>query len=231
MIHCTATQPSADVNAAWVNREHLKRGFTNGCGYHAVITRGGEWEDRDSGYLARPIGNEGAHVGDCGAGWNGRSFGISLAGGVDSACRPEANFTALQYETLEDGIKRFLFLHPHPETIVLLGHRDLIKLTNAPPKACPCFDVAEWWEKQGNDPLAFAGAARRVAPFRVPVGCDEKHGVKKNPMMIMPQSHTVMNGENLWNISQRYGITVQRIRLLNNMKDDLINRGEVLKLN
>lgn len=230
IVHCTATPPNLSVDAAWVNREHLKRGFKNGCGYHAVITRNAEWEDRDSGYLARPIGNAGAHVGDCGNGWNGRSFGISLAGGIDHAGRPDANYTDLQLETLEDGIRRFLFLHPAPETIVLLGHRDLIRITGAPPKACPCFDVAKWWGECGNAPLDGATAPRKVAPFKAEKGCDEDEKTTKNPKLILPKSHLVGEGDSLWKISERYGISVSRLRALNGLKNDTIIAGSTLKI-
>ena len=227
IVHCTATQPIADVDAAWVNREHLRRGFKNGNGYHAVITRRGEWEDRDDGFLTRPIEQMGAHVGDCGPGWNERSFGISLAGGVDSHNDPEANYSATQLDTLEEGILRFIALHPAPETVVLMGHRDLIRLTSAPPKACPCFDVQPWWTELGNAPM-FTARARSVAPFKPEHGDDAT--ATKNNTLLLPSTYKVADGDSLWRISELFGITPQRIRTLNGKKDDVIKVGELLKL-
>ncbi|MEM6306826.1 MAG: lysozyme, partial [Pseudomonadota bacterium] len=103
-----------------------------------------------------PIGAQGAHVGGCGPDWNGRSFGVSLVGGVDHCGDPVFNMTHAQMITLERGIRRFLALHPHgPGEVTILGHRDLIAQTQAPvKKACPCFDVPQWWAER----LAFTGA-------------------------------------------------------------------------
>ena len=227
IVHCTATQASADVDAAWVNREHLRRGFKNGCGYQAVITRRGEWEDRDDGFLTRPIGAMGAHVGDCGPGWNERSFGISLAGGIDVHGNPEANYSGVQLSTLEEGILRFIALHPAPETVVLMGHRDLIRLTSAPPKACPCFDVQTWWTDLGNMPM-FTARARTVVPLKTEHGDD--HHATKNRTLLLPEKYTVTPNDSLWRISELFGIPVQRIRMLNEKTHDNLKVGEVLKL-
>ena len=145
VVHCTATVTILNADAAWVDGVHRTRGWSM-CGYHAVIPRRGEWQDDDGGFRARPIGRSGAHVGACGRGWNGRSFGVALAGGLDSGGRPDMNFSAVQMETLHAGILHFLLLHPDPQSVTVLGHRDLIARTDAPPKACPCFDVRAWLE-------------------------------------------------------------------------------------
>jgi N-acetylmuramoyl-L-alanine amidase len=73
VMHCTATPGTADIGAAEVNRWHLQRGWS-GIGYHFVIRRNGTVE------AGRPIEKKGAHV----AGFNAKSVGISLAGGVAS---------------------------------------------------------------------------------------------------------------------------------------------------
>ena len=149
VVHCTATPPLADyVDAAWVDRVHRKRGWSM-CGYHAVVTRRGIWQDADDDFPARPIGLTGAHVGACGTGWNKRSFGVALAGGVDLQDEPEDNFTFFQAAVLHRGIRGFLELHPDPGSVTVLGHRDLIALTGAPPKACPSFDLREWMRVGG----------------------------------------------------------------------------------
>ncbi len=153
IVHCTATPPQLDVDAVWVNRLHRARGWRC-CGYHAVITRDGLWQDSDDGYPTRPIGESGAHVGSCGRGWNGRSFGVALAGGVKKgifggknrtwSTPAQNNFTLHQGAALYCGIRRFLKLHPQSDVVTVLGHRDLIAITGAPPKDCPSFDVDEW---------------------------------------------------------------------------------------
>ncbi len=156
IVHCTATPPQLNADAAWVDRVHRARGWRMG-GYHAVITRDGVWQDADGGFPTRPIGESGAHVGSCGKGWNGRCFGVALTGGVKKksprravpilnprstwTSSAEDNFTMHQGATLILGIYRFLELHPRVEDVTILGHRDLIALTGAPPKDCPSFDL------------------------------------------------------------------------------------------
>ena len=143
VVHATATRVAHNVDAAWVDALHQRRGWSM-CGYHAVITRDGVWQDTDGDFPARPIGRTGAHVGGCGPGWNARSFGVVLAGGLDGLGRPDMNFTVTQLATLQEGIQHFLLFHPDPKSVTVLGHRDLIALTGAPAKACPCFDVRAW---------------------------------------------------------------------------------------
>ncbi len=147
IVHCTATPPQLDVDAVWVDRLHRARGWRC-CGYHVVITRDGLWQDSDDGHPTRPIGESGAHVGNCGRGWNGRSFGVALAGGVSVAGgRGMDNFTLAQGATLYRGICRFLKLHPQSTIVTVLGHRNLIALTGAPPKDCPSFDVGKFMDE------------------------------------------------------------------------------------
>ena len=147
IVHCTATPPNLDADAAWVDRVHRARGWRC-CGYHAVITRDGIWQDSDDGHPTRPIGETGAHVGSCGTGWNKRSFGVALAGGVEKYNnRAVDNFTMRQGATLALGLHRFLELHPRWEDVIILGHRDLIAMTNAPPKDCPSFDVGRFLDE------------------------------------------------------------------------------------
>jgi membrane-bound lytic murein transglycosylase D len=43
-------------------------------------------------------------------------------------------------------------------------------------------------------------------------------------------SHTVQNGETLWNIAKRYSITVETIKKLNNITDSKLKIGQVLKV-
>ncbi|CAB4139279.1 lysozyme [uncultured Caudovirales phage] len=153
VIHCAATSPSMDIGAAEIDRWHRARGWF-GCGYHFVIRRNGVLESASTS-RCRPLFQAGAHVGDCGPGWNARSIGICLAGGVSEAdppgfsantSKPEDNFTEAQRSTLIRLLRTLRDQFPFSR---ILGHRDLIKETKAPPKACPSFDVAAFL-KQAN---------------------------------------------------------------------------------
>lgn len=58
------------------------------------------------------------------------------------------------------------------------------------------------------------------------------------PVVTQPQSknsvnlktHTVIEGDTLYSISRRYGLSVETIQSLNNLRDNTINVGQVLKL-
>lgn len=229
IVHCTATPPNIDADAAWVDRAHRERGFKNGCGYHAVITRKGDWQDHDGGFTTREPGFMGAHVGDCGRGWNERSFGVSLAGGVRQDMKPEMNFTESQMDTLEAGLMRFLELHPKPNTVRIIGHRDLIALTHAPPKACPCFDVTAWWSDRQHRP-------RNAAAGKPPMGVfgailrGEDTRADKNHTLVVPDVYVAIPGDTLSKIASTHGLTVARLKEINNKTGDMLKAGEKLKL-
>jgi N-acetylmuramoyl-L-alanine amidase len=142
IIHCSATGPTQDVYSLEIDRWHRKKGWF-GNGYHFVLPRDGGVEEYATGHRCRPLNRAGAHVGDCGPGWNGRSIGICMIGGVDAKEKPDNNFTVEQWWYLERLVPELI--RQYPKIQIVLGHRDLIKLTNAPPKACPSFDVEEWW--------------------------------------------------------------------------------------
>ena len=145
IIHCTDTRISqSGIDAKWVDELHKGKGW-DGCGYHAVIPRDGKLQMFDEGFPTRPLNKTGAHVSGCGSGWNSRSFGVSLAGGRSKSGRSENNFTKLQFRTLARLIKAFLKSHDNRENVTIIGHKDLIKITNAPVKKdCPCFNVANF---------------------------------------------------------------------------------------
>jgi len=127
-IHCSATRPSQDIGAADINKWHRAQGWT--CiGYHFVIRRDGKIE------LGRPQNQIGAHV----QGYNDRSVGICLVGGVSEkdVNVPEDNFTDAQWMSLKavlEGLKK-----EYPQAHIQ-GHRDFPKVA----KACPSFDVKTW---------------------------------------------------------------------------------------
>lgn len=128
-VHCAATKPSMDIGASEIRKWHRDRGWSD-IGYHYVIRRDGSLEE------GRPLERAGAHVKN----YNTHSIGVCMVGGIDDAGNPENNFTDEQFDTL-----RMLLHHLHaqyPEAEIL-GHRDFPRVA----KACPCFDVKEWWGK------------------------------------------------------------------------------------
>lgn len=151
LIHCAATPPSSDIGALDIDRWHRQRGWLMN-GYHFVIRRDGAVESKAAGFRCRPLEKAGAHVGDCPAepgkkGWNTRSIGICMAGGIDNEGKPEDNFTDAQYASLKETVE---FLRKTFPKTKILGHRDLIKQTKGKhPKACPSFEVSTWLKHVG----------------------------------------------------------------------------------
>lgn len=212
IVHCTATKGDQEnIDAKWVDKVHKKRGWS-GCGYHAVITREGELQMFDDGFSTRRVDQKGAHVGGCGQGWNKRSFGVTLAGGLDSSGNPENNFTVKQFRTLVRLIKAFLTSHENPDGVTIIGHRDLIRLTNSSPKACPCFDVAQFLVKHKIHDDEDAGIDETVSP------------------LAPPSTYTVKPRDSLWKISNTLGISVTDLKSINNLTSDVIRPGQELKL-
>ena len=165
-----------------------------------------------TGHKTRPLHRSGAHVGDCGPGWNARSIGICLIGGVSEDemqgkhPKPENNFTPEQFQTLRQIIEDLSVLN-----CTTMGHRDLIKITNAPPKACPCFDVASFLYGADLDETDFPRNPQR-------------------PSTLCPKKHEVTEGDTLWGLSKTYGVTVETLMRLNNLEDSVIHPGQVLSV-
>lgn len=141
MIHCSDTKPSH----LWVNEDeirewHLGRGWDD-AGYNIVIPR--EPFDRWTGYIevARALDRRGAHV----AGYNHRSLGICLVGGMSENEEPEDNFLPEQWRAL-DIVGQFLMAYA-PKG-VFCGH---CQLDNS--KTCPNFDVPQWARDRGYPTL------------------------------------------------------------------------------
>lgn len=145
IVHCAATQPKNDIDASTIDRWHRQRGW-DGCGYHFVIKTDGTVQSRENGDKCRDLDKAGAHVGDCGPGWNARSIGICMIGGVDAKGKSVNNFSAAQFASLSQLIKEIIAVYDIKEVI---GHRDLIKRTKAPAKDCPCFDTSEFLKMNG----------------------------------------------------------------------------------
>ena len=135
IVHCAATRPSQDIGLADIDRWHRERGW-KGCGYHWIIRRNGRLE------MGRSPRQRGAHC----RGYNGRSIGICLAGGVaeDDLSLAEDNFSSAQYETLSVLLLSMSRMFPGAQVV---GHRDIPGVA----KDCPAFSVADFWQRRGRD--------------------------------------------------------------------------------
>jgi hypothetical protein len=213
-----------DIGASWIDRVHRRKGWSMN-GYHIVIRRDGTIEWSGNGARTRPYGKSGSHVGGCGPGWNQRAIGICLIGGVKEDGRtPEANFTDAQFAALHTMLKAVVEACDIPWENVM-GHRDLIKLTNAAPKACPCFSVREMlngtlYEHEDDESLRLSFSWN--SKLRPPPQRGEKLKVHR--------VHTVKEGDTLWSISRVTGVPVRDIRSNNRLETDLIKPGQKLRL-
>lgn len=131
IVHCSATRENQDFDANDIRGWHLRRGWFD-IGYHYVIKRDGTVEK------GRPVTQPGAHA----RGFNHRSLGICLVGGVESDGKTaEANYTHAQWDALEQLVIELKRFYPDAE---VLGHRDMPRVN----KECPSFDVREWWKSR-----------------------------------------------------------------------------------
>lgn len=126
IVHCSATPPDLDIGATEIRDWHTNGNGWIDIGYHYVIRRSG---DLEKGRLDDVIG---AHA----RGHNDDSISICLVGGVDVDKKPDCNFTREQWATLERKVGELSFTYADATVI---GHRDVSS------KACPCFDVNQWW--------------------------------------------------------------------------------------
>lgn len=161
IIHCSATAATQNVTATDIDKWHRAKGWW-GCGYHYVITRDGRIQTAENGDRCRPLDKAGAHVGDCGPGWNARSIGVCMVGGLNAQGKAENNFTPAQWKALGEVVlgvcSKFDIKH-------LGGHRDLIKKTGAPAKDCPCFDAFGWFKQNVQAQYPDALYLRDIRPI------------------------------------------------------------------
>lgn len=202
ILHCAATRASQDIDAADIDRMHRNRGFNRGNGYQVFIKRDGEIQMHHLGHTCRPLTQSGAHVGDCGPGWNTRSLGVCYAGGVDARGVPTDNRSPEQIEAQIRVIRDFYSAHPRPWTLKVMGHRDLIRQTGAPPKACPSFDVEKFLDKYDV-----------LEDFDFQGDMEDLEG--QNTALHIPDTHLVVAGDSYWSIAERYGINLLTLRSLN----------------
>lgn len=131
IIHCAATYPTMDIGAKEIRKWHVEGNGWNDIGYHYVIRRNGTIEK------GRVLDRPGAHC----KGHNAKSIGICLVGGleklVDGKTISKANYTQEQWNSLKDLVLELKSKFPFAQ---IHGHQDYAN------KACPCFNVQEWWE-------------------------------------------------------------------------------------
>ncbi|WP_020409825.1 N-acetylmuramoyl-L-alanine amidase [Hahella ganghwensis] len=127
VVHCSATKADQKVTVDDIRRWHVDERKWSDIGYNWVIERDGGIEQ------GRNMHGQGAHA----FGYNDKSVGICLVGGLDEDGQPEDNFTSEQFESLRKLIDFQLHVYPGAK---VLGHRDLPGVH----KDCPCFDVRAW---------------------------------------------------------------------------------------
>jgi len=125
VVHCAATKPSMDIGADTIRDWHVNGNGWRDIGYHLVIRRDGSVEK------GRDINDSGAHA----AGYNSKSIGLCLVGGMAEDNSAENNFTAQQWTSLLATVKELEVDFPNAKVI---GHNEISE------KECPSFDVQKW---------------------------------------------------------------------------------------
>jgi len=125
VIHCSATKPRMDIGLTEIRKWHVQGNGWRDVGYHYIIRRNGEVE------LGRSIRDTGAHA----AGYNHKSVGLCMVGGMAEDNSAENNFTAQQWTALLDLVKQLKSNYPDADVI---GHNEISE------KECPSFDVQKW---------------------------------------------------------------------------------------
>jgi len=125
VVHCAATKASMDIGLTEIRKWHVQGNGWRDVGYHYIIRRNGEVE------LGRSIRDTGAHA----AGYNHKSVGLCMVGGMAEDNSAENNFTAQQWTALLDLVKQLKADYPEADVI---GHNEISE------KECPSFDVQKW---------------------------------------------------------------------------------------
>lgn len=221
IVHSAATPPSMDVDADWIDRVHRQKGWRMN-GYPIVIKRNGTVQWSGTGDRCRPIKENGAHVGGCGPKWNKVCIGVCLIGGVAEDGRtPEDNYTPEQMQSLYAVVAELQEVTGIPDHNVI-GHRDLIKMTNAAPKACPCMSVQQ---------KLFTGFPEEDYEGRKAFSFDK---TKRPPnargdKLAVPKTYTCRPGDTVEKLSWAYGVKMSVLRELNDIKEDVLEAGKKLR--
>lgn len=130
VIHCTATQPHATVEA--IQRYWKEVMKWKSPGYHYIISaNGGVKQLADESAVTNGV-----------AGHNANSIHVSYIGGVAKDNKtPLDTRTAEQLEAMKTLVKKLKAKYP---TAIICGHRDFPKVH----KACPSFDVKAWLKNE-----------------------------------------------------------------------------------
>ena len=128
VIHCTATSPSATVNAIqnyWRNNLKWKS-----PGYHVIIdAEGKQYRLAEDDKVCNGV-----------AGHNSYSLHVSYIGGIDLRGKPKDTRTAAQKRSIEEVLCHWREKYP---SAVIQGHRDFPGVK----KACPSFDAKKEYQK------------------------------------------------------------------------------------
>lgn len=152
IIHCSATDPSANFTVNDIDRWHRQRGW-NGIGYHYVVNPDGTVDHGRSELIS------GAHC----YGHNKNSIGICYIGGLSNNI-PSDTRTVSQRHSLLLLIKALIRRYPQAK---VYGHRDF---TN---KACPCFDATSEYsqipEQESKPKKSAVGKIRKIPLIILPL--------------------------------------------------------------
>ena len=129
IIHCTATRPNANCTVESIRRYHRSLGWRD-IGYHYVVYPDG------SVHAGRPVEEVGAHC----PGHNAQSIGIAYVGGLDADGRPADTRTEAQSLALLQLVRDLMEEYPINS---VHGHNEFAN------RACPCFDVQQWYKDNG----------------------------------------------------------------------------------
>lgn len=122
VVHCTATQPSASIDAIknyWRNVLHWKQ-----VGYHYIIKSDGETVQLLD--IATPSNGV--------ARWNSQIINVCYIGGIDRHGIPKDTRTVAQKRALLVILNKLKKMFPNA---IIQGHRDFPNVN----KACPSFDA------------------------------------------------------------------------------------------
>ena len=125
VIHCSATKPTMDIGLNEIRKWHVKENGWRDVGYHYIVRRNGEVE------LGRRHDDTGAHA----AGYNHKTIGVCMVGGMADDNAAENNFTDKQWTAVKDLLNQIKVDYPG---LKIIGHNEISS------KECPSFDVQEW---------------------------------------------------------------------------------------
>lgn len=123
VVHCADTKPDMNVTIEDLHMWHVVRNGWSDIGYHYFIKFDGSIHE------CRPAKYAGAHCKKV----NDISLAICLEGGYNG----EDNFTQVQLDSLFSLITNIKSTYPNAAVI---GHNTIDN------KACPSFNVVEWYE-------------------------------------------------------------------------------------